>query len=212
MESLLFSRIGVSFSPAERFLALKRWEMRFRQNVLGILWKARFVQFSWKTYCFHVLAWFQSGRAIFGSITLRNAIWSKRPPRVLKSTFCTIFIHSLLFSLIGVNFSPAERFLVLKRWEMQFGEFPSRRAIFGSETLRNAIWLKRPPHRLKSTFSTIFLQSLLFSRNGVNFGPAERFLVPKRWEMRFGRNVHRMALKHVWYNFLRKPTVFTYWR
>ena len=161
----------MNFSPAERFLVLKRWEMRFGE--------------------------FESRRAIFGSETLRNAIWSKRPPHGLKSTFCTLFMESLLFSRIGVNFSPAWRFLVLKRWEMRFGLNVHRMAwkarlvqfsynaycfhvlalisvpwaIFGSVTLENAIWSKGPPHRPKSTFSTMFIQSLLLWRIGVNFSP-----------------------------------------
>ena len=187
IESPLFSRIGANFSPVERFLDLKRWKMRFGQNVLGIPWKARFVQFSWKTYCFHVLSWisvpqndfwfwnvekcdlvnFRPAERFFRSETLRNAIWSKRPPHGLKSTFCTIFIHSLLFSRIGVNFSPAELFLVLKRWEMQFGEFPSRRTIFW-------FW---------------------------NVEKCDLVKTSSAWPE-----------KHVWFNFHRKPTVFTYWR
>ena len=33
-----------------------------------------------------------------------------------------MFIESLLFSRIGVNFSQVERLLNLKRWQMQFGQ------------------------------------------------------------------------------------------
>ena len=284
MESLLFSRIGVNFSRVERFLDLERWKMRFGQNVLRMAWKARFVQFSYKAYCFHVLAWilvrqsdfwlwnvekcdlvktssawpekhvlynfhgkptaftycreFQSGRAIFGSGTLKNAIWPKRPPHSLKSTFCTIFIQSLLFSRIGVNFSPAERFWL---WNVEkcdlvktssawpekhvlynfhtkptvftyWREFQFRRAIFGSETLRNAIWSKRPPHGLKSTFCTIFIESLLFSRIGVNFRPLSKFWIWNVKKCDLAKTSSSWPEKHVLYNFHRKPTVFTYWR
>ena len=102
----------VSLSPAERFLDLKRWEMRFGQNVLRVAWKARFVQFSYKAYCFHVLALISVPWAIFGSGTLKNAIWPKRPPHCLKSTFSTIFIQSLLFSRIGVHLSPLSNFWI----------------------------------------------------------------------------------------------------
>ena len=329
MESLLFLRIGVNFSPVERFLALKRWKMRFGQNVLRMAWKARFVQFLYKAYCFNVLAWisvrwsnfwlwnvekcdlvktssawpqkhvlynfhtkptvftywreFQSGGGIFGSKTLKNEIWPKRPPHCLKSTFCTIFMESLLFSRTGVNFSPVERFLIenVEKWDLAktssampekhvlysfhgkptvftyWREFQSGRAILGSKMLKNVIWPNRPPDRLKSTFSTILIQSLHFSRIGVNFSPVERFLDLKRWKMRFGQNVLRIAWKarfvqfswkaycsrigvnfspverffdlkrwkwdlattssklpekHVLYNFHGKPTVLTYWR
>ena len=79
IQSLLFSSIGVNFSPVKRFLDLKRWIMRFGQNVLRMAWKARFVQFSWKAYCFHVLALISVPWAIFGFGTLKNAIWPKRP-------------------------------------------------------------------------------------------------------------------------------------
>ena len=229
IESLLFSPIGVNFSPVEQ-----------------LAWKARFVQFSWKAHCFpfleriygqcddfdnfekcdlantssewrerHVLYnfhrkptvftyWrkFQSSRAIFESKTSKNAIWPKRPPHGVESTFCTIFIERLLFSPIGVNFSPLRANLgYLKRWKMRFGqnvssawrekhvlynfhrkltvftywrEFQSSRAIFGPKTSKNAIWPKRRPHGVKSTFWTIFIESLLFSRIGVNFSPVEQ--------------------------------------
>ena len=176
IESVLFLRIRVNFSPVERIFDLKRWKMRFAQNVLRIAWKARFVQFSWKAYCFHVLALISVPWAIFGFGTLKNAIWSKHPPHGLKSTFCSIFIQSLLFSSISVTLSPVKRF-------------------FGSKTLKNAIWPKRPSHCLKSTFCTIFMESLLFSRICVNFSPVERLFDLKRQKMRFGQNVLRMARK-----------------
>ena len=237
IQSLLFSSIRVNFSPVERIFDLKRWKMRFAQNVLRIAWKARFVQFSWKAYCFHVLALISVPWAIFGFGTFKNAIWSKHPPHGLKSTFCSIFIQSLLFSSISVTLSPVKRF-------------------FGSKTLKNAIWPKRPPHCLKSTFCTIFMESLLFSRIGVNFGPLSNFwiwnvekcdlaktssclkstfstiLMKSLLVSRIGVNfcpVERFWLwnvekcdlvktssawpeKHVLYNFYTKPTVFTYWR
>ena len=49
MESALFSRFGENFRPVWRF-----WEID-AQNVLRMTWKERFVQVSWKAYCFHVL-------------------------------------------------------------------------------------------------------------------------------------------------------------
>ena len=210
---------------------LKRWKIRFGQHVLRIAWKARFVQFSWKAYCFHVLALISVLCAILGFGTLKNAIWPKRPAHDLKSSVLYNF-HTkaywrskMRFSRIGVNFSPVEfrgqfhDFENVWRSKMRFGqnvlriawkarfynahrkpiiftywcEFQSGRAIFGSETLRNAIWSERPPHGLKSTFCTIFIQSLQFSHIGVNFSPVERFLDLKRWKIRFGQNVLRIA-------------------
>ena len=93
-----------------------------------------------------------------------------------------MFIESLLFSRIGVNFSPVERFLAQKRWEMRFGQ----------NVLRIA-WKAR------------FVQ---FSRIGVNFSPAARFLAHKRWKMRFGQNVLRMAWKARFVQFLYKAYSF----
>ena len=209
--------------------------MRFGQNVLRIARKARFVQFSWKAYCFHVLALISVPWAIFGFGTLKNAIWPKCPPHGLKSTFCTNFMESLLFSVLSwilVRLSdfwlwnvekcdlvrtssalPEKHVLynfhrkptVFTYWR----KFQSRWANFGSKTLRNAIWSKRSQHCRKSTFWTIFLESLLFLRIGVNFCPVERFLALKRWKMRFGENVLRMAWKAVLYKFHGKPTVFS---
>ena len=157
--------------------------MRFGQNVLRIAWKARFVQFSRKASALFSRIGVNLGA--FGDFwiwNVQNAIWSKRPPHRLKSTFCTIFTY----------------------WR----EFQSGSAIFGSQTLKNALWSKRPPHGLKSTFCTIFIQSLQFSRIHVNFSPVKRFLDLKRWKMRFGQNVLRMACKARFVQFLYKAYSF----
>ena len=52
MERSLFSRFGENFRPAWRIWKLWRSEMRFRQNVLRMTWKAGFVHFSGKAHCF----------------------------------------------------------------------------------------------------------------------------------------------------------------
>ena len=163
--------------------------MRFGQNVLRIAWKARFVQFSWKAYCFHLLALISVLWAILGFGTLKNAIWAKRPPHGLKSTFCTMFIESLLFSRIGVNFSPVERFLAQKRWEMRFGQ----------NVLRIA-W--------KARFVQFSSKAYLFSPIGVKFSPLEWILALKRWEMRFGQNVLSIAGKARFEQFSLKAYCF----
>ena len=196
--------------------------MRFGQNILRMAWKARFVQFSWKAYCFHVLALISVPWAIFGSGRLKkcdlvktSSAWLKkhvlynfrRKPIVLtywrefhfpQSDFgiwkvekCDLAKTSSAWPEKHVLYNFHRKPTVFTYWR----EFQSRRAIFGSETLRNAIWSKRPPHGLKSTFSTIFMESLLFSRVGVNFSPLSDFLDLEGWKMRFGQNVLRMAWK-----------------
>ena len=93
---------------------------------------------------------------------------------------------------------------VFKYWR----EFQSSKAIFGSKTLNNKIWPKRPPDGLKSTFCTIFIQSLLFSSIGVNFSPVNRFFDLPRWKMRFGQNVLRIASTARFVEFSWKPYCF----
>ena len=70
---------------------------------------------------------------------------------------------------------------VFKYWR----EFQSGGVIFWSKTLKNAISSKRPQHCLKSTFCTILIQRLLFSRIGVNFGPLSNFWIwnVEKWDL-----------------------------
>ena len=196
----------MKFSPVERLLAPKRWKCDLTETSSPLHEKHVLYNFYRKSTVLTYSREFKSSRAVFGSETLKNAIWPKRPPHGLKRTFCKIFIESLLFSRIGVNFSQVERLLNLKVDKCNLAKtsstrpekhvlynfyrkptvltywrkFQSSRAIFGSKTLRNAIWPKRPTHSVKSTFCTIFIESLLFSRIGVNFSPVERFLDLKR--------------------------------
>ena len=58
---------------------------------------------------------FPASVTILRNLTLQNAIWRKRAAHDLERAFCTIFMESLLFSRIRVNFSPLERFFDLKR-------------------------------------------------------------------------------------------------
>ena len=55
IESALFSCFEENLRPVSRFWELWRSKMRFRQNVLRVTWKERFVQFSWRPHCFSVL-------------------------------------------------------------------------------------------------------------------------------------------------------------
>ena len=54
MKSALFNLFGENL-PVWPFWQLSRSEMRFGQNLLGMTWKERFVQFSWKAMGFAVL-------------------------------------------------------------------------------------------------------------------------------------------------------------
>ena len=56
MISALFSRFEANFRQVWRLWNLWCSKMRFDQNVLRMTWKERFVEFSWKAYCFPVLA------------------------------------------------------------------------------------------------------------------------------------------------------------
>ena len=193
MESLLFSRIGVNFGPLSNF-----WIWNVEKCDLAktsSAWPEKHVLYNFHTEPTVFKYWreFQSGKPIFGSKTLNNEIWSKRPPHGLKSTFCTIFIQSLQF---------------FTYWR----EFQSGRAIFWSKALKIAIWSKRPPHGLKSTFCTIFIQSLLFSRIGVNFGSLSNFWIWNVEKCDLVKTSLAWPEKHVLYNFDGKPTVFTYSR
>ena len=122
MERLLFSRIGVNFGPLGDFWIWNVEKCDLAKTSSASPKKHVLYNFHGKPTVFTYWREFQSGRAILGSKTLKNVIWPNRPPDRLKSTFCTIFIESLLFSRIGVNFSPVERFLALKRWEIRFGQ------------------------------------------------------------------------------------------
>ena len=55
MKSALFPRFGENLRPVWRFWKLWCSQMQLGQNVLRMTWKERFVQFSWKANCLHVL-------------------------------------------------------------------------------------------------------------------------------------------------------------
>ena len=163
--------------------------MRFGQNVLRMAWKARFVQISWKAYCFHVLVWILVRLSDFW-------LWNVEKCDLVRTSSALPEKHVLY------NFH--RKPTVFTYWR----KFQSRWANFGSKTLKNAIWSKRSQHCRKSTFWTIFLESLLFLRIGVNFCPVERFWALKRWKMRFGQNLLRMASKARFVQFSYKAYSF----
>ena len=238
IESLLFSRIGVNFSPLSgfriwkvkncdlgktssalpekhvlynfyekpivfkywrkfqspgRLFDLKRWKMQFGQNVLRMAWKARFVQFSYKAYCFHVLAWISVPPSDFW-------LWNVEK--------CDLVKTSSAWAEKDVLYNFHRKPTIFTYWR----ELHSGNAMFGSKTLKNAIWPKHPPHGLKSMFCTIFIESLLFSRIGVNFSPLSNFWIWKVEKCDLAKTSSAWPEKHVLYNFHGKPLVFTYWR
>ena len=54
IKSALFSLFGENLRPVWRIRQLWRSKMRFGQNLLRMIWKQRFVQFSWKAHSFPV--------------------------------------------------------------------------------------------------------------------------------------------------------------
>ena len=63
---------------------------------------------------------FETSVTIFRSLTLKNAIWPNRAAHDLKRRFCTIFIISALFCLLGKIFRPVWRFWELWPSQMRF--------------------------------------------------------------------------------------------
>ena len=163
--------------------------MRFGQNVLRMIWKERFVQFSWKAHCFPFL------ERIWGQCD--NFYHFNAHECDLAKTCCAWSEKSVLYNLWKVqfsrfedNFRPVWPVWQLWRSKMRFSQnvlcmtwkegfkqfswkahcFPFLERIGASVpilttlTLTNAILPKRAGHVLKRTFCTIFVESALFSR------------------------------------------------
>ena len=84
MNSALFSRFGENLRPVWRFWQLSPSQMRFCQNVLRMIWKERFVQFSWKAHCLAVLKRISGQCDELTTLMLKNAIWLKRAAQYLQ--------------------------------------------------------------------------------------------------------------------------------
>ena len=150
---------------------------------------------------------FEASVTILTTLTLKNAIRSKRVAHDLKRAFYTIFIKSALFSLLRENWRPAWRFWQLWRSKMRFGQNVLRMAwkqrfvkflwkahcfavlrefeasVLTTLTLKKAM-PKRAPHKKAFVqFSWKAPSSLFFLR------PAWRFWQLWRSQMRFGQNV-----------------------
>ena len=150
--------------------------MRFGQNVLRMIWKERFVQFSWKARCFPVL------KQISGECDHCENFAAQKCD--LAKTCCPWPEKSVLYNFHGMR-------TVLPFWR----EFETSVTIFQSLTFKNSICPKRAAHDLKRAFCTIFMESALFSRFEANFRRVWRFWELCRSKMRFGQNVLPMTWK-----------------
>ena len=145
IKSALFFLFGENFRPVWRFWALWRSKMRFGQNVLRMTWKERFVQFSWKAHCFPVSKRISGQFDDFKNFHAQNCDLAK--------TCCAWPEKSVFYSFHG------------KRTLLPFlREFAASLTILRTFTLKIAIWPKRAAHDLKRAFSTVFMESALFSR------------------------------------------------
>ena len=189
IETALFSRFEENFRRRWRFWELWRLQMRFGQNVLRMTWKERFVQFLWKAHSFPVLARisgqcddFESFEALKWDLLKTCCAWPEKP--------------------VLYNFH--EKRAVFPFWR----EFQASVTILRTLTLTNAIWPKRDSHDLKNAFSTIFIETALFSRFEENFSRRWRFWELWRLQMRFGQTVLRMTWKERFVQFSWKARCF----
>ena len=123
MKSALFSPFGENWGQCDDFDNFDAHKCDFRQNVLRMTGKERFVQFSWKAHCFKVLARTLGQCDDFENFDmLKNAIWPKRFPHDLKGAFSTIFMESALFFRFEDDFRPVWPFWKYWRSKMRFGQ------------------------------------------------------------------------------------------
>ena len=189
MKSALFSRFEENFRPVWRFWQLWRSQMWFGQNVLGMTWKERFVQFSWKAHCFLFL------KRIWGQCDDFDNFDAQKCD--LAKTFSAWPKKSVLY-----NFHKKRTVFTTSR------ELEASMTILTTLTLKNAIWPKRATHDLKTAFCTIFMKGALFCLFGENLRPVWRFWQRWHWKMRFGQNVLRMTWKERFVQFSWKLHCF----
>ena len=150
--------------------------MRFRQNVLRMSWKRRFVQFSWKAHCFPVLKRISAQCDDFNNFDAHKCHLAKT---------CYAWPEK------SVLYNFHEKRPLLSFWR----EFEASLTILTTLTLTNAIWPKRATHDLERALCNIFMKSAQFSLFGENLRPVWRFWQLWHWKMRFGQNVLRMTWK-----------------
>ena len=189
IESAVFSRFEENIRPVWRFWELWRSKMRFGQNVLGMTWKERFVQFSWKAHCFPVL------KRILGEF---HDFENFDAPKCDLAKTCSVWPEK------SVLYNFHEKPTVFPFWR----QFEASVTILKTLRLQNAIWPKRAAHDLKSAFCTIFMTSALFSRFKEILRPLSRLWELWRSKMRFGQNVLRITWKERFVQFLWKAHSF----
>ena len=182
MKSALFSLFKENLRPVWRFWQLWRSKMRFGQNVLGMTWKERFVQFSWKAHTFLFL------KRIWGQCDDFDNFNTKKCNSV--KTCCAWPEKSVLY-----NFHKKRTVFTTSR------ELEASMTILTTLTLKNAIWPKRATHGLKTAFCKIFMKGALFCRFGENLRPVWRLWQLWRSKRRFCQNVLRITLKEAFVQF-----------
>ena len=184
--------------------------MRFGQNVLRMAWKARFVQFSYKAYCFHVLAWISVPQSDFWlwnvekcDLVKTSSAWPEK--HVLynfhrkPTCFHVLALISVPWAIFGSgNVEKCDLAKTSSAWPEKhvlynfhtkptvftyWREFQSGRASFGSAIEK--FWSKRPRYLKRKP-------KLL--KSPVRFG--------------FGQNVLRMAWKARFVQFSYKTYCF----
>ena len=214
--------------------------MRFGQNVLRMIWKEGFVQFSWKAHCFPFLRrisgqcdwrfwelWRSQMR--FGQYVLRKT-WKERFVQFLWKAHCFLVLKRIWYKFNDFQkFDPqkcdlgktccawSEKSALYnfhkKRTVFPFWrEFQASVTIFRTFTLKNATWAKRVAHDLKRAFCTIFMKSALFSLFKENFRRVWRFSELWPSKMRFAKTCCAWPKKNVLYKFYGKRTVFPFWK
>ena len=236
-KSALFSRFKENFRRVWRFSELWPSKIRFGQNVLRMIWKEHFVQFSWKVHCFSVEDDFRPVWRFWkhwrSKMRFRQNVLSMTwKERFVKSSWKAHCFKVLARTLSQCddfkNFDPQKCDLpktccvwpkksVLynfpgKRTVFPFWrEFETSVEIFNSLSLKNAILAKRAAHDVKRAFCINFMKSALFSLFGENLRRLWPFSQLWRSQMRFGQNVLRMTWKERLYNFHGKRTVLKFW-
>ena len=177
------------FQASGRFWQRWRSQMRFGENLLRMIWKERFVQFSWKEHCFPFL----------------ERIWGQCDDfEYFDAHKCDSVKTCSAWPEKRVWYNFYEKRTVFSFWR----KFEASVTILTTLTLNNAIRPKPAPHDLKRAFCTIFKESARFSRFEENFRPVWRFWELWRSKMRFGQNVLRMTWNERFVQFSWKAHCF----
>ena len=136
---------------------------------------------------------FEASVTILTTLTLKNAIRSKRVAHDLKRAFYTIFIKSALFSLLRENWRPAWRFWQLWRSKMRFGK-----------NVLRMTWKERFVQFSWKAHSFLFLERI--------WGQCDAFDNVDTEKCDSVKTCCAWPEKSVLYNFHGNCTVFLFWR